>query len=348
MIATSEKVQRSQRRAILARRGRPVTRTPRDVLARYDELERSLPALEQRIGELQRDAAAVAGEHGHELGEWYFGDGLVVAARCTRCTATVCLKARGCGSNDDPLRWLTAECAKARFYAIKSGRGWFVRDRERAAYGPVAMPATAGKARALAASLNAELLGDDAGPSRVDVAQAKRDRAWRAYVRAEEALAALTGAPMNARMHTPAARVSAAMIEEVTMPDTKKKTTRARKVAPTTGDAPVRASGPAMAAAILADEGRPMHIALIADRVIAQDLARPEGERIYRGKTPAATISAQLTLQHVKGGTFVRVSPGCFGLREWPKRTLALSPLRAEKPRPPKTDDAAPVAEVIA
>lgn len=327
-------------------------RTAREVLARYDELERDAERLRPIVAELQRDAAAVAGEHGHELGEWYFGEGLIVAARCTRCTATVCLKGAGNGSNGDPLRWLTTDCEQPRFYAVKVARGWYVRDRERARYGPVAMVSTAGRARKIAAEMNAELLGDDAGPSRVDVAQAKRDRAWRAYVRAEEALSALTGAPMNATMHTPAVRVSTATTEEVPMAD--KKTTRARKApakqtrkVATTGDAP-KVSGPGMAAAVLAAEGRPMHIGVIAERVIAQDRARPDGERIFRGKTPAATISAQLTLQHVKGGTFVRVSPGCFGLREWPKRTLALSPTRAERPRPPKTDEALAADRVAA
>ncbi len=89
-------------------------------------------------------------------------------------------------------------------------------------------------------------------------------------------------------------------------------------------------SGPKMAEAILEAEGRPMHVKLIAERVIAQDQARPKAQRAYNGKTPAATISAQLTTSHCAGKTFIRVAPGCFGLRAWTKAKQGKTALRPE------------------
>ncbi len=105
-------------------------------------------------------------------------------------------------------------------------------------------------------------------------------------------------------------------------------------------------SGPKMAEAILEAEGRPMHIKLIAERVIAQDQARPKAKRAYNGKTPAATISAQLTTSHCAGKTFIRVAPGCFALRAWPKGKQTKTPLRPE-PRVGSAKPAKPAAAKV-
>jgi hypothetical protein len=104
-------------------------------------------------------------------------------------------------------------------------------------------------------------------------------------------------------------------------------------------------SGPKMAEAILEAEGRPMHVKLIAERVIAKDQARPKKDRAYNGKTPAATISAQLTTSHVNGKTFIRVSPGCFGLRAWTAAKLKKAPLKPEGLRQRKAEPTSPAPD---
>lgn len=166
----------------------------RAVLAEVARLERVAADLEPVVSQLVADATAVAAEHGHELGPWIYGEGLVVSARCTRCTATVAHRAEGHGSNDGQLRFLTMPCAalRPRFYAVKSGRGYFVRDRERAAYAG-RMAATKGKAAKLAATLNAEAAGEAPAPSELQTARARVDRARASLARAETALAKLTG-----------------------------------------------------------------------------------------------------------------------------------------------------------
>lgn len=86
------------------------------------------------------------------------------------------------------------------------------------------------------------------------------------------------------------------------------------------GDRPARGpragSGPALMEAVLRDAGGPLHASAIAERVLAKDAERPEDERAYKGKTPAATMAAQLSTSHKKGGTFVRTAPNTYGLRE--------------------------------
>lgn len=81
-------------------------------------------------------------------------------------------------------------------------------------------------------------------------------------------------------------------------------------------------TGPKAMAEVLEAEGKPMHSKAIAERVLA---AHPD---LYGGKTPAATMNAQLSTANVKGGDFVKVSPGCFGLRAWDAAKLAQEPTR--------------------
>jgi hypothetical protein len=57
---------------------------------------------------------------------------------------------------------------------------------------------------------------------------------------------------------------------------------------------------------------QPMHSAKIAEWVMANG-----GEAVYQGLTPSATMAAQLATSNKDGGEFVKVSPGCYGLREW-------------------------------
>lgn len=111
------------------------------------------------LARFQADAEAVAAEHGHTLGEWYTSEHLLTAALCTGCTATVCLRAEGAGSNADPTRWLTAhDCQPVheRFYARKSTLSPvtnFVFDRENPTCA-IAMRRKAPALKALLAQLN--------------------------------------------------------------------------------------------------------------------------------------------------------------------------------------------------
>lgn len=131
-----------------------------DAVEHGEVLERNIAAIER----LTPDAEAVAHEHGHVLGEWHATENLIVAARCQHCTATVCLKTDGKGSNAEPLRWLTVPCgAGERFYITKSllsPMTHFVHDRERPQYEPIAMCRKKTEANAIVKRLNAEAAGE--------------------------------------------------------------------------------------------------------------------------------------------------------------------------------------------
>lgn len=307
----------------------------RALLARIDRAEQRFTREHATaIEQLQADAAAVAREYGHELGEWAMTDGLLTAARCTSCTATVCLKADGNGSNNNPLRWLREVCERPRFYAEKCGRAWAVYDRERAAYGPRQTAKSKAGAEKAARALNDALApGAAPVPGAVDVARARVERARAALARAEMALHKLTGEqPAKPRL----ALVPDTTQEVPTMTTTKttkpaaKPRARKQDTTTSTGAEPLL-SGPGLAAQILAGEDRPMHIRVIGERVLAIDAARPDASRIYHGKTPLATISAQLTLSHGKGGRFVRIAPAVFALREWNAATKRKAPIMPEQ-----------------
>ncbi len=327
-----------------------------EVLAHLDAQEARVPEVLREVEQLRERAEAVASEHGHALGPWYASEHLITAAICQGCGVGVALRDDGHGSNADPLRWLREQvCERDRFYVVKSGRGHFVRDRERPAYGPRAM-GSAAKCRRVARALNAELAPVE--PIEVDAldkARQRVERARKALDKAQRDYAALGGeqgfsvalthrcAPQDDVMPDPPRGRAAAIRTEVPMPktNTPTKTTSKRKApAKRTTSAIVAGplpSGPKMAEQFLAELGRPAHIKVICDHVLALDAARPKASRCYHGKTPAATISAQLTLSHCKGSTFVRVEPGCFGLSAWPASKLKLKPTRA---------DAAPAAPV--
>lgn len=85
-------------------------------------------------------------------------------------------------------------------------------------------------------------------------------------------------------------------------------------------------SGPQMAAEELEKAGKPVHVKLIAQRVLKRDKTRKPKDRAYRGATPEQTISAALTTSHGKGGLFERVAPGVFALRAWPAATKRKAP----------------------
>lgn len=117
--------------------------------------------IDERVAPLLADAQALAGEHGHVLGEWYSTGRLITAARCTQCTATVSLRARGYGSNADPTFALRRNCTETgRYFVTKSNAGisgttqHFVHDRERPQHEPVAMKRKAADANAIAKALN--------------------------------------------------------------------------------------------------------------------------------------------------------------------------------------------------
>ncbi len=53
-------------------RTRPINHGVRDVLAHMDAAEAGIPTILERVAQLHAHAEAVAAEHGHRLGPWYF------------------------------------------------------------------------------------------------------------------------------------------------------------------------------------------------------------------------------------------------------------------------------------
>lgn len=82
-------------------------------------------------------------------------------------------------------------------------------------------------------------------------------------------------------------------------------------------------TGPQLMRKALEHHGDPMHAAAIAEWVMTHG-----GDAIYKGKTPAATMAAQLATSSKAGGEFEKVSPGCYALREWTDEEKALTPIR--------------------
>jgi restriction system protein len=84
---------------------------------------------------------------------------------------------------------------------------------------------------------------------------------------------------------------------------------------------------------ILKQVGQPLHYREIVKRALAQELIES------RGKTPEATMNAQLTAKikrAAEGGPpspFVRVGRGVFGLKEWGK-AMPTTPTADEQPQP--------------
>lgn len=118
-----------------------------------------------------------------------------------------------------------------------------------------------------------------------------------------------------------------------TMPKTTKSAAKSGKTEKPAAKAEKRVSGPELMAAVLNDAARPLHNSIIAERVIALDLKRPLSKRSYKGKTPAQTISAALTMSHLSGGRFVKTEPGCFAIRDWTKAKLSKAAERPERKR---------------
>lgn len=90
-------------------------------------------------------------------------------------------------------------------------------------------------------------------------------------------------------------------------------------------------TGPALMRKALEHHEQPMHAAKIAEWVLANG-----GDAVYKGLTPAATMAAQLATSNKTGGEFVKVAPGCYGLREWEGKEdqfgnalLELAPVRS-------------------
>jgi hypothetical protein len=67
--------------------------------------------------------------------------------------------------------------------------------------------------------------------------------------------------------------------------------------------------------------GRPMHMRALADAVIAAAAGT------LKGKTPAATVSARVSVCARDGGPIEKIAPGVFALREWDAATKATPPL---------------------
>jgi hypothetical protein len=95
------------------------------------------------------------------------------------------------------------------------------------------------------------------------------------------------------------------------------RSTMTTATATATATKPRRPGVLAHAEQVLADTGRPMHMRAIADAVIARNDALPVAERTLKGKTPAATISAQVSVCARDGGAIEKIAPGVFALRAW-------------------------------
>jgi hypothetical protein len=78
---------------------------------------------------------------------------------------------------------------------------------------------------------------------------------------------------------------------------------------PRAEDAP---TGPELMRKALEAANRPMHSERIAEWVMAHG-----GAAVYFGRTPAKTMRGQLLKSDASDGPFVKVTPGCYGLREW-------------------------------
>ncbi len=88
---------------------------------------------------------------------------------------------------------------------------------------------------------------------------------------------------------------------------------------------------------VLGAAGEPLRVDEITARVLAG------GQWVSKGKTPAATIEAQLAMEiknHGDQSRFVRPAPRTYGVRDWPKQTLAL-------PASPETHSFTDAAEAI-
>jgi hypothetical protein len=84
------------------------------------------------------------------------------------------------------------------------------------------------------------------------------------------------------------------------------------------------------AKAVLENEGSPLDYREITRRALDQGILRT------RGKTPEATMNAQLAVRIQRGGArspFVRTAPGVFGLRAWAEegRVTAVEPRGSEQ-----------------
>lgn len=152
----------------------------------------------QLVDRFRLEVAALAAEHGHELGAWQGRTrGMAASVRCEGChrSAAVDLDAAPLPSGS----LTSTPCPRAqgapRYYATKSGRLHYVRDRENPAGEPVASYAAKGGAAKAAAALNAPAVVVAAtGPGDVVKARAKVERARRALAKAEGELLALEGA----------------------------------------------------------------------------------------------------------------------------------------------------------
>lgn len=80
-------------------------------------------------------------------------------------------------------------------------------------------------------------------------------------------------------------------------------------------------SGPDLMRAVLEEANVPLHAKVIAERV----LARPDNP--YGGKTPDATMGAQLATAHKRGGQFERVAPSVYVLRHWTAEQKGATPV---------------------
>lgn len=382
----------------------PITRSATDVLRELARLEAVAVDAPAQVATLHDRAHVVAGEHGHELGEWLETDHLLTSAHCLHCTATVCLRTEGYGSNAQPLEYLQVACARtrARFFirgTTTAPKVWRVFDRERMAYGPLDWSRKKGDAQKMADARN----GGPAVVSPAFKALADVERLRAQLARAEAKLESITGAsvsrpttqevaampkkpkvaePSTARSANGAAldahhkrspasvdiaappphmsraafearEVAAAAAEDAPKPrkprasrhsddlDDRRRQRRekselaaklasegaiidsrapgAATAAPTARKLP---GGLAMAEAVLHAAERPMRMAELAARVLEIDGARAADDRAYKGKTPAASLSAKVSVSARDGGAFVKVAPGVFGLREWPADML--------------------------
>jgi len=124
--------------------------------------------------DFQDNATAVASSAGHLLGEWWDSASLATANRCVHCHASTALMVDG---TPTPSSTIDKPCRLApdapRYFAAKSGRNHYVRDRRRPEYEPCSMHASKGAAAKAAAARNGGGVVIDLAKARARVARAE-------------------------------------------------------------------------------------------------------------------------------------------------------------------------------
>lgn len=92
-------------------------------------------------------------------------------------------------------------------------------------------------------------------------------------------------------------------------------------------DKPKRARTMQLVRDTLTATGRPMHMNAIVAGVLERNAALPANQQTLKGKTPAATITAQVSVNARDGKTVEKVAPNVFALLDWDATTKQQDPV---------------------